>query len=247
MKGTSCGMFAKTTSLAQPIPSRSAVRAAASRTVRAMSATASMLIPAAVEATFTEEQRRAVRASASGIASIRARSPRENPFSTRAEKPPRKSQRSSSGDLVEPRGDRDHPLRGEAARGDRDRADREALVHDRDAVAQPDLVADLDEAAREALELGAHALEEAAGVVARAVEEADAEGHGAHVEVLAAQHLERGEDLPLAQHRLIPGGPARRSRGAGGSRPGRAPPPARAARRGRPRRPPPRGGRPRRR
>ena len=94
MNGTSWGMFAKTTSLAQPMPSRSAVRSAASLTVRPSSATASMLIPAAVEATLIEEQMRAVRASASGMASISARSPWVKPFSTSAEKPPRKSQRS---------------------------------------------------------------------------------------------------------------------------------------------------------
>ena len=46
MNGTSCGMLAKTTSLAQPMPSRSAVRSAACWIVRPMSATASMLMPA---------------------------------------------------------------------------------------------------------------------------------------------------------------------------------------------------------
>ena len=50
-----------------------------------------MLMPLRDEATLMEEQMRSVSASAWGRASIRERSPLAKPFSTRAEKPPRKS------------------------------------------------------------------------------------------------------------------------------------------------------------
>ena len=53
-----------------------------------LAATASMLMPARVVATFTDEQTRVVVASASGIESMSARSPGVMPFSTSAEKPP---------------------------------------------------------------------------------------------------------------------------------------------------------------
>ena len=50
-----------------------------------------MLMPLREEATLMEAQTRSVRESASGSASMSARSPLAKPFSTRAEKPPRKS------------------------------------------------------------------------------------------------------------------------------------------------------------
>ena len=56
MKGLSSTALQNTTSLAQPKPPRSAVRSAACLMVRPMAATASMLMPARVEPTFTEEQ-----------------------------------------------------------------------------------------------------------------------------------------------------------------------------------------------
>ena len=91
MKGTSCGMLQKTTSLVQPKPPLSAVALAVSRIWRPMRAAASMLIPARELAMLIEEQTRSVVARASGMASISALSPWAKPFSTRAEKPPRKS------------------------------------------------------------------------------------------------------------------------------------------------------------
>ena len=60
------------------------VRSAVSRTIRPISATASILIPAFVLATFTEEQTRSVTESASGIELISVRLPFENPFCTSA-------------------------------------------------------------------------------------------------------------------------------------------------------------------
>ena len=74
MKGLSSTALAKTTSLAQPKPPASAVRAAVSLMTRPISATASMLIPALVEPTLTEEHTMSVVASASGMEAIRRRS-----------------------------------------------------------------------------------------------------------------------------------------------------------------------------
>ena len=54
MNGLSSTMFAKTTSFAQPMQSRSAVASAVALTVSAIRSTASMLVPARVVATFTE-------------------------------------------------------------------------------------------------------------------------------------------------------------------------------------------------
>ena len=71
-------------------PSVSAVSAAHFLMTRPISATASMLMPARVEPTFTLAQTRSVRASASGMEAMRLRSPVVKPFCTRAEKPPMK-------------------------------------------------------------------------------------------------------------------------------------------------------------
>ncbi len=70
MKGLSSTALQKTTSLAQPKPPRSAVRSAAALMVPPMRATASMLMPALVEPTFTEEHTRSVTARASGMAAM---------------------------------------------------------------------------------------------------------------------------------------------------------------------------------
>ena len=68
MKGLSSTALQNTTSLAQPKPPRSAVRSAAALTVSAHKlATASMLMPARVEPTLTEEHTSSVVASASGM------------------------------------------------------------------------------------------------------------------------------------------------------------------------------------
>ena len=62
MKGLSSTALQNTTSLAQPKPPRSAVRSAAALTVSAhQSLTASMLMPARVEPTLTEEHTSSVR------------------------------------------------------------------------------------------------------------------------------------------------------------------------------------------
>ena len=85
MKGLSSTALQNTTSLAQPRPSRSAVRSAVSLTIRPMRATASMLTPARVEPTLTEEQTSSVRARASGMERMRRSSAWVIPFWTRAE------------------------------------------------------------------------------------------------------------------------------------------------------------------
>ena len=90
MKGLSSTALAKTTSLAQPKPPAAAVRSAVILMTRPISATASMLMPALVEPTFTEEHTRSVVARASGMEAMSFRSDWVNPFCTRAEKPPMK-------------------------------------------------------------------------------------------------------------------------------------------------------------
>jgi hypothetical protein len=81
-KGLSWTALQKQTSFAQAIPPLSAVRRAASSRTSAKSATASMLIPARVDASATEEQTRSVSASAGAIESKSALSARVKPFST---------------------------------------------------------------------------------------------------------------------------------------------------------------------
>ena len=86
MKGLSSTALAKTTSLAQPMGSSSAV----SRMIRPMRATASMLMPARVEATFTLPQTSSVSVRARGMEAMRRRSLSVKPLCASAEKPPMK-------------------------------------------------------------------------------------------------------------------------------------------------------------
>ena len=195
MNGTSWGMLAKTTSLAQPMPSRSAVRSAA-QPDRPAHQRHGVHVDAGGRRGHVDRGADApgARERLGDRLDQRAVAVREA-LLDEGGKPAEEVAAQLAGDLVETLGDRAHLLGGEAAGGDRDRADRDPLVDDRDAVAQADLVADLDQVAGEAGDLGAHALDEPPGVLARAVEEADAERHGAHVEVLAAEHLERARAL----------------------------------------------------
>ena len=90
MNGLSSGALQKTTSFAQPMQSRSFVSFALLTIVCPIRRTASMLIPAFVDPMLIDEQTWSVSASAWGMAPISSRSPAENPFWTRAEKPPMK-------------------------------------------------------------------------------------------------------------------------------------------------------------
>ena len=85
MKGLSSTALQKTTSFAQPRPSWSAVRAAVAFTISPIRRTASMLMPARVEPTLTEEQTSSVSASASGMERMSFSSAAVMPFCTRAE------------------------------------------------------------------------------------------------------------------------------------------------------------------
>ena len=86
MNGLSSTALANTTSFAQPIGSISAV----SRTIRPMSATASIFMPALVDATFTLEHTSPVCVSACGIELISRRSLSVKPLCASAVKPPMK-------------------------------------------------------------------------------------------------------------------------------------------------------------
>ena len=85
IKGLSSTALQNTTSLAQPKPPRSAVRWAAAFTVSPIRRTASILMPARVEPTFTEEHTSSVVARASGMERISFSSDSVIPFWTRAE------------------------------------------------------------------------------------------------------------------------------------------------------------------
>ena len=85
MKGLSSTALQNTTSFAQPRPSVSRVRCAVCLMMRPMRATASILMPAFVEPTFTLEQTRSVSASACGMARRSSSSPLAKPFCTSAE------------------------------------------------------------------------------------------------------------------------------------------------------------------
>ena len=80
--GLSSTALQKHTSFAQPSPPRSAVRAAAASTISLKRFTASMLIPARVLASETDEHTWSVTASASGIDSNSARSQFVKPLCT---------------------------------------------------------------------------------------------------------------------------------------------------------------------
>ena len=84
IKGLSSTALANTTSLAQPMPSASAVRRAVSLMIRPICATASMLMPAFVVATLTLEHTSSVVLSASGMEAISRLSPGVQPLWTRA-------------------------------------------------------------------------------------------------------------------------------------------------------------------
>ena len=85
INGLSSGILENTTSFAHPSESRSAVRSEVCFTIRPIRLTASILIPALVEATLTDEHTFSVTASASGIDAISASAPRVIPFCTNAE------------------------------------------------------------------------------------------------------------------------------------------------------------------
>ena len=91
MNGLSSTALQNTTSLPAPMHWRSAVSSADFLMMPAILSTASMLMPARVEPTFTEEHTRSVVASASGMESISLWSAAEAPLCTSAEKPPMKS------------------------------------------------------------------------------------------------------------------------------------------------------------
>ena len=91
MKGLSSTALQNTTSLPAPMHWRSAVASAAAFTTPAIFSTASMLMPARVEPTFTDEHTLSVTDSAWGMESMSLTSAAEAPLCTSALKPPTKS------------------------------------------------------------------------------------------------------------------------------------------------------------
>ena len=134
MNGLSSTALANTTSLAQPSPSCSSVRLAVALMICPIHATASMLMPARVDATLTEEHTRSVQASASGMLEMSRRSATVMPFCTSAENPADKVDPQRIRRAVERAGKHGVIRRVGGRRDLRNRRDRHALVHDRDAI-----------------------------------------------------------------------------------------------------------------
>ena len=195
MKGLSSGALQKMTILAQPMESCSAVRLLTASSTSAMRSTASMLMPARVEATLTDEQTRCVladgvgdRLDEGGVAA------REALLDQRAE-----AAEEVDADLVGGRVQRvrhlEVGLRVVAADDVGDRRDRDAPVDDGHAVLLLQLGGDLDQLAGAAHDLGVDALGRAARLAGGAVVEGDAHGDGPDVEVLGPDHAHGLEDL----------------------------------------------------
>ncbi len=195
MKGLSSTMLAKTTSLAQPMQSRSAVFSAAALMVSAMTSTASMLMPARVVATLTEAHTRSVVASAAGIEAIRRRSPSPMPLWTSAEKPPMKSTPTSRAarSSASASGVTSSALHDAASCGDG--RDRDAPVDDGDAVLGFERASDRHELLGGCGDAVVDAPRRDGDVRVGAAPQRQAERDGADVEALLLDHQQRLDDL----------------------------------------------------
>ena len=93
-----------------------------------------------------------------------------------------------------------HLIAGEGRAHHPDGADADALVDDGDAELVAHFVAGGDEFGGVFGDLGAHPVGEHVEIVAGAVEKADAERHGTHIEVFVAQHVQGAEDFTICKH-----------------------------------------------
>jgi hypothetical protein len=167
-----------------------------------MSTTASTLMPALVEATLTDAQTRSVWASARGMASMRARSPLSDAFFHQGGEP---------ADEVHAHRFRRRWLRvwatstmssgRERGGGHGNGAHRDALVdHRHDRISRPTRSQVSTKLRGQGGDLGVDVGLEALDVVAGAVEQVDAEGDGADVQVFVLDHLQGGQDFVLIEH-----------------------------------------------
>ena len=94
-----------------------------------------------------------------------------------------------------------HHLFGVESRADHGHgADADALVHHGNAVARADFVAVFHEMGGVFGDFGAHLVGEHVEVVTDAVEEADAEGNGANIEMFVAEHVDSAEHFAFSEH-----------------------------------------------
>src|SRR5579875_1490846 len=176
MNGLSSTALQNVTSLAQPIEPSAAVRSATCLIVCPISATASMLMPARVEATLTEAQTRRVSASACGTAADEVDAD------------------GGCGPVERPR-DLHDAVAIERAGYKRDRRHRDAVVDDRNAELAGDFLAYPPQIAGDPRHPIVNPLANPAGAVAGAIEQADADGDGADVEPLEPDHVDGLENL----------------------------------------------------
>ena len=195
MNGLSSTALQNTTSLAQPIEFSARVSSAVRLTIRPMSAIASMFNPARVEPTLADAQTRLVAASASGMAAKRLASTCVMPFSTFVEKPPMKSTSTACAARSSVSAMRTRSPRRGAAGNQRDRRHRDAVVDDREPKLLGDLSADAPQIAGDSLYFFVDVAAQAVATIADAIEQADADGDGADIELLRAHHLDGFEDL----------------------------------------------------
>ena len=165
-----------------------------------------MLIPAAVEAMFIQEQTRAVRArSAWGIVSISVLSLFVKPSPTRARKSAEEFGAQLAGDVVEPFADsRTSALRRNAGNVGAS-GSTVPLVDDLHAVDQRDLVADVDEAAGET---GDHARTRSTEALASSLAQSHRPTPSAATAAtsrpsLAREHVERREHSCSVKHESV--------------------------------------------
>ena len=99
------------------------------------------------------------------------------------------------GGLVQGAADAHHAVRAEGRAHHGDGADADALVDHRDAVLVAYFVANGHELRGIAAQLGPHVGGEEIQIVAHAVKQAHAQGDGAHIQMLVAEHVQGADDF----------------------------------------------------
>ena len=104
------------------------------------------------------------------------------------------------GRFVQGLADAHHAVGAEGGPHHGDGADADTFVDHRDAVLVAHFVADVDQLGGIAVQLGFDVAGEEVDVVADTVEQAHAQGHGTHVQMLVAEHVERIDNFAFRKH-----------------------------------------------
>ena len=96
--------------------------------------------------------------------------------------------------------DAHHAVGAEGGPHHGDGADADTFIDHRDAVLVAHFVADVDQLGGIAVQLGFDVAGEEVDVMADTVEQAHAQGHGAHVQMLVAEHVERIDNFAFRKH-----------------------------------------------